>query len=151
MKKAQPADLFLGILFMLLAAFWYYHASQFRIAERGIGSGGYPKFVSASLFFLGLILTVQSLIKGLSKLEIKIDRKAAVRQIIFFASTFAYIELLRYLGFIVITPLYLFFECWLFGYRKYISAAVMSIGLTAGLYIVFRMIFFVMLPEFRLF
>ena len=151
MKKAQHADLIMGVLFMLLAAFWFYQASLFRQPELGIGSGGYPKFVSAGLFFLGLVLTVQSLIKGLSKWEFKIDRKALLRQVIFFLATFAYIRLLRYLGFIVITPVYLFFQCWFFGYRKYITAAIMSIGLTAGLYVVFRMIFYVMLPEFRLF
>jgi hypothetical protein len=151
MKKAQHADLIMGVLFMLLAAFWFYHASQFRQVEFGIGAGGYPKFVSVGLFFLGLILTVQSIVKGFPKWEVNINWKAILRQVIFFVVTFAYIRLLRHLGFLIATPLYLFFQCWFFGYRKYVIAAIMSVGLTAGLYVVFRMIFFVMLPEFRLF
>jgi len=141
----------MGIFFMLLAAFWFYHASQMRQVELGIGPGGYPQFVSVGLFFLGLILAIQSLVKGFPKWELKIDWKSVLRQAIFFGVTLMYIRLMRYLGFVLLTPFYLFFQCWFFGYRKYLIAAIMSIGLTAGIFVVFRMIFFVMLPAFRLF
>ena len=151
MKKARPADLIMGIFFMLLAVFWYYQATKMVKVDLGIGPAGYPKFVSAGLFFLGLIVVVQTIFKGLPKWEFKLDRKALVRQVIFFGVTFLYIWLLRYLGFLIITPFYLFFQCWFFGYRKLIIAGIMSIGLTAGIYYVFRMIFLIMLPEFRLF
>ena len=151
MNKARHADLIMGILFMLLAAFWFYHANKMMKVELGIGPGGYPKFVSVGLFILGLLLTVQSIIKGLPKWEAKIDRKAALRLLIFVAVTFAYVRVMRVMGFIIMTPLYLFFACWFFGYRKYIIAAILSIGLTAGIHVIFRMIFLVMLPVFRLF
>ena len=151
MKKAQYADLIMGIFFMLLAAFWFYHASQMRQVELGIGPGGYPKFVSVGLFLLGLVLTVQTLIKGLPKWEAHINWKSLFRQFVFFAVTLAYIRLMRYMGFVLLTPFYLFFQCWFFGYRKYLIAAIMSVALTAGIFVVFRLIFFVMLPAFRLF
>ena len=151
MEKARHADLIMGIVFMALAAFWFYHASQMRQVELGIGPAGYPKFVSVGLFILGLILTVQSLIKGLPKWDVKVDWKGILRQVIFFAVSLAYIRFMRYLGFVALTPFYLFFLCWFFGYRRYVVAAIMSIGLTAGIFIVFRMIFHVMLPVFRLF
>jgi hypothetical protein len=151
MKKAQLADIIMGILFMALAVFWFMKANKMVKVEFGIGPGGYPKFISVGLFILALFMTVQSIRKGLPKLEIKIDRKALLRQIIFFAVTFAYIRLMRVMGFLILTPLYLFFQCWFFGYRKYIIAAIISIGLTAGIYYTFQMIFLIMLPRFRLF
>ena len=151
MEKARHADLIMGVVFMALAAFWFYHASQMRPVELGIGPAGYPKFVSVGLFVLGLVLIVQSLIKGLPKWEAKVDFKAILRQVVFFAVSLVYIRSMRYLGFAVLTPFYLFFMCWFFGYRKYIIAAIMSVGLTAAIFIVFRMIFHVLLPVFRLF
>lgn len=151
MKKAQHADLIMGIVFVLFSAFWFYQASQFRRPELGIGSGGYPQFVSAGLFILGIVLVIQSLVKGLPKWEYKLDKKALLRQFIFFAVTLVYVRFMRYAGFLLLTPLYLFFQCWFFGYRKYVLAGIISIGFTAGIWIVFRMIFFVMLPDFRLF
>jgi len=140
-----------GIFLMLLSAYWFFQANKMLKVDLGIGPGGYPKFVSVGLFFLGLVLFVQSVIKGLPRWEGKFDRKAALRLIIFVVVTFVYVRSMRYLGFILTTPLYLFFGSWFFGYRKYLIAAVMSIGVTAGIYVVFRIIFMVMLPTFRLF
>ena len=151
MKETRLADLITGILLMLLSAFWFFQANKMMKVELGIGPGDYPKFAAAGLFFLGLILAAQSVSKGLPGREGKIDRRAARRLIIFVVVSFVYVRLMRFLGFILLTPPYLFFGSWFFGYRKYIIAAIVSIGVTAGIYIVFRMIFQVMLPEFRLF
>jgi len=151
MKKTQLSDLIMGIVLLLLAAFWYFQATKMTKVELGIGPGGYPKFISVCLFLLALILIVQTVRKGLPKWEGKINRKELARQVIFFVSTFAYIHFMSILGFLLLTPLYLFFQCWFFGYRKYIVAGIMSIGLTAGTYYVFQMIFHIMLPSFRLF
>ena len=151
MKETRHADLVTGVLLMLLAAFWFYHANKMLKVELGIGPGGYPKFVAVCFFFLGFVLSLQSVIRKLPKWEVSIDRKAASRLLIFVAATFVYVWMLKILGFNLLTPLYLFFGSWFFGYRKYLIAAIMSIGLTAGIHIVFRVIFMVMLPEFRLF
>ena len=151
MKKAQFADLIMGVVLMLLSAFWYFQATRMTKVELGIGPGGYPKFVSVCLFLLALILTVQTVRKGIAKREEKINRKEFSRQIIFFVLSFSYIHFMSSMGFILLTPPYLFFLCWFFGYRKYIVAGIISIGLTAGVYYVFQTIFHIMLPAFRLF
>ena len=140
-----------GILLMLLAAYWFYVANGMTKVEFGIGPGGYPMFVSAGLFVVGLILTLQSVIQGLPKPKGKIDRKTALRVVIFVVITFLYVRLLRPLGFVLLTPPYLFFACCFFKYRRKIVAGIASIVVTAILYIVFRMIFYVPLPVFRLF
>ena len=151
MKETRLADLVTGILLMLLSAFWFFQADKMLKVELGIGPGDYPKIVSVGLFLLGLVLAVQSVIRGLPKWEGKIEKKAALRFLIFTVVTFVYARSMKYLGFTLVTPLYLFFGIWFFGYRKYIIAAITSIGVTAGIYVVFRIIFQVMLPQFRLF
>jgi len=151
MKKPAFADMVTGIFLMLLSVYWFFEANKMMTIELGLGPGDYPKFVSTGLFILGLILTIQSVIKGLPKPDFKIDKKAILRLIIFVTATIAYVQLLRTLGFILLTPFYLFFGCWFFGYRRRVIAAIASVGVTAFVFIVFRMIFLVILPQFRLF
>ena len=151
MKKTAFIDMVTGIFFMLLSVYWFVQANKMIKLEFGLGPGAYPKVVATGLFILGLILTIQSVIKGFPRPEGKIDRKAMLRLIIFVAITIVYIQLMKPLGFLLTTPPYLFFGCWFFGYRKRVIAAIASIGLTAAIYVVFRMIFLVILPEFRLF
>ena len=151
MGKTRFADMVTGMVLMLLAAYWFYEANKMLKVDLGIGPGGYPKFAAVGLFFLGFLLSLQSVIKGLPKPEGKIDRKALLRVIIFVAVTVVYVVAMKEVGFLLLTPPYLFFACWFFGYRKKVSAALTSIGVTAAVYLIFRMIFYVPLPVFRLF
>ena len=151
MNKTRFADMVTGILLMSLAVYWFSQASKMMKVELGLGPGGYPMFVSACLFFLGMLLTLQSVIKGLPKPEGNIDRKAVLRAVIFIVVTFVYVRAMRHMGFLLLTPPYVFFACWFFHYRKKLVVIFTSIGITAVIFIVFRIIFFIPLPVFRLF
>ena len=151
MKKTLFVDMVTGIVIMLVAAYWFYEANKMAKVDIGIGPGGYPMFVSSCFFFLGLILFLLNIIKGLPKPAGKIDRKAMLRTVIFVTVTVVYVWTMKYLGFLLLSPLYLFFSCCFFGYRKKLVAAIASVGVTAVVYIIFRIIFFVSLPVFRLF
>ena len=150
MKKTLFVDMVTGIVLMLVSAYWFYDATRMMKVDLGIGPAGYPKFVSVCLFLLALILTVQSVIRGLPKPAGKIDRKVMLRLVIFVAATVVYTQAMQYLGFLLLTPFYLFFACWFFRYRKLVTAAIASIAVTGVLYVIFGMLFFVALPEFRL-
>ena len=151
MGKTRFVDMITGMVIMLLSAYWFFEANKMLKVDLGIGPGGYPKFVASCLFLLGLLLTLQGVIKGLPKPEGKIDRKALLRVIIFVAVTIVYVVAMKEMGFLLLTPPYLFFACWFFKYRKKIIAALTSIGVTAVVYIVFRIFFYIPLPVFRLF
>jgi hypothetical protein len=150
-KDTRFVDMMTGIVIMLICAYWFIEASRMMKVELGIGPGGYPMFASGGLFIMGLLLTIQNIIKGLPKPQGKIDRKGMLRMLFFVAVTFVYVWAMKYLGFLLLTPPYLFFALYFFMYRKKLIAAIISIGVTAVLFIVFRIIFFVALPDFRLF
>jgi hypothetical protein len=151
MKETRFADMVTAVAIMLLAAYWFFEANKMAAVEFGIGSGGYPKFVSAGFFFVGFLLLITSIRKGLPKPQVAIDKKALLRIVVFVAVTFVYVLAMRYLGFLLLTPLYLFFACCFFAYKRKVIAAVASVVVTAALYLVFAMIFYVPLPAFRLF
>lgn len=141
----------MGLLFVFLAIYWFVEAESMVKVDAGLGPGDYPRVVAVGLFVLGLILAASSLLEGLPRKAGAMDRKAALRLIVFVAVTVVYVQLMKPLGFVLTTPFYLFFGIWFFGYRKYVIAAVCSVGMTAAIHVVFRMIFQVMLPELRLF
>ena len=151
MKKTLFVDMMTGIVLMLVSAYWFIEASRMMKVDLGIGPGGYPMFVSAGLFLMGLILTIKSIKNGLPKPEGKIDWKVTKRIAIFVVASFFYVWAMRYLGFILLTPFFIFFACWFFQYKRKIVAAITSIAVTAVLFVVFRHFFFVPLPDFRLF
>jgi len=150
-KETRLADFIVGIVFMLLGVVWFYQANDMMKVDLGIGPGDYPKFIAIGLFSLGLLQAAKNAVKGLSINEIKINRKQLLRLVIFVVVSFLYVRLMDYLGFILLTPFYVFFACWFFGYRKYIIIVIASIATTALIHLVFRVLFLVMLPEFRLF
>ena len=153
-KETRLADFVMGGLFMALAVVWFVQANQMMKVERGIGPGEYPKIIAIGLFIVGFLQIAMNIsgIKGLRGLKIKVvDWKGLRRLAVYVAVTFVYVRLMNYLGFILLTPLYIFFACWFFGYRKHIINIIVSITTTAVIHLVFRVIFMVVLPEFRLF
>jgi hypothetical protein len=151
MKNTRLADFIMGLLLVSLAVFWFVEAESMLKVDVGLSPGDYPKVVATGLFIFGFLLTASSLIGGMPVKEGAVDRKAAFRLVVFVAATLIYVQAMRPLGFLLSTPFYLFFGTWFFGYRKHAIAAASSVGMTGAIYVVFRMIFLVMLPEFRLF
>jgi putative tricarboxylic transport membrane protein len=151
MKKTRRVDFGMGIGFMALAVFVFILAGQMMQVEKGIGPGDYPKVVAAGLFILGAILSADSFLRGFPPLTEKINWKAVRRLAVFIAVTLAYLWSMRFLGFAAATPFYLFFGIYFFGYRKPLTMILVSIGVTAAIYLIFRVLFLVMLPVFRLF
>jgi len=150
-KNTRFVDMATGVVIMSIAAFWFFEANKMVKVDLGIGPGGYPMFVASILFLLGFLQVVKNVTKGLPKPEGNINQKAIMRTVVFVAVTVLYVWLMRYLGYLVLTPIYFFFSCCWFSYRKKIVAAIASIGVTAVVYTIFRIIFLVPLPRFRLF
>ncbi|MDR2588086.1 MAG: tripartite tricarboxylate transporter TctB family protein [Spirochaetales bacterium] len=151
MKKTRRADFVMGLGFMAAAVCVFTLASDFLKVDRGIGPGDYPRVVAAGLFILGAILSVDSFVRGFPPIEEKFNFRAVLRLLVFIAASCAYLWLMSILGFNLVTPFFLFFGMYFFGYRKWLTMALVSVCVTAALYVIFRVIFLVMLPPFRLF
>lgn len=141
----------MGLGFMVLAVLVFITANGMMKAEKGIGPGDYPKVIAVGLFILGAILSIDSFLRGFPKITEKFDSKPIARMLIFLVVTIAFVQLLKFLGFLFLTPFYLFFGMYYFGYRKWRAMVLVSVLVTLCIHIIFREIFFVMLPVFRLF
>lgn len=149
-KDTRAADLGVGIGFIALGGIVIHLASQLQKMPRGIGPGGYPRVVAYMMILLGLIQAARVLAKGMPKFGFSVDRRQFALVAAAIAASFIYVYLVRYLGFLLLTPFLLFLVIMLFGYRKYLKAAVISVCVSTALYIVFAKIFMIFLPTFNL-
>ncbi len=157
MKENKVADFFIGIGIVVFGIVVFMLSSALPSAPTGLGSRGYPMFLAILLIVLGLTLALPIALKGELKGELKIqfsgfkDPHAVIKIAVCVAMSFLYVFLVARLGFLLLTPIYLFGLMMLFGYRKYVLASVVSILLPVGVFFLFTRVFYVFLPTFRLF
>jgi len=151
MKKNRFADLMIGVLMMALAVAVLLLSGSLAQAKVGLGPAGYPRAVAIIMLVLGLVMVVSTLIKGMPKLVWKPDRQMFLRVAGTVVISFVYLWLLNQIGFLFLTPFYLFALMWIFRYPNLKVAALASIGSSILIYLLFTKVFMVFLPEFTLF
>ena len=147
-KKA--ADFIISILLLILSAFLFLNASGMPSAEKGIGPGDYPMFICAVLFFLALLQLISVIIsaKGIPLIDFRaVNTRYLVRTLIMAALTFVYYKLMKPVGFLITTPLYLFASFMLFGYKRKVKGVVIALVFSVAVYILFSRVFMVFLPR----
>jgi len=154
----SKVDFFTGLGIMAVSVAVYSIAGKMPNAKIGIGPGEYPTVIAVVLFFLGIALSLQNIPwKGKAGKAAKDSSGKAIsfqmikRPFLMAIVVFAYIRGMFYLGFLLLTPFFLFFAIWFFGYRRYLRAAVISLVTTGIIYVVFYYGFQVLLPRFILF
>jgi len=153
MKESnKAADFWCGLLFIAIAVLFFVVSGGYPKSERGIGPGVYPGFVSVLLFVLGLIQVVRSVRNGnffrpdWSQVNWRQMGKVGV----FAVGTYVYALVVKYLGFLYLTPLYLYGAIRLFGYMKRRKAVAISIVMVVAVWFLFTKAFKVVLPTFTL-
>lgn len=151
MKETKRVDLFTGVVLMLVSVGVWILTAKLPMPKRGIGPGSYPRVVAGMLFFLGLILSLTN-IKGVFKKAAEpINWNHLGRAALLAVMSLAYVSLLKTLGLPLLTPFFLFAVILLFGYKRWKMAALVSIGTTAVIFILFNIVFMVFLPVGRIF
>ncbi|MGN0906093.1 MAG: tripartite tricarboxylate transporter TctB family protein [Bullifex sp.] len=146
----KAADFIISIVLLVMSAFLFMNAMKMPSAEKGIGPGDYPKFICAVLFFLSLVqlVSVIASVKGIPLIDFKqINTRYLLRALIMVAATFVYYKLMKPVGFLIMTPLYLFGSFMLFGYKKKVKGAVIAIVFSVAVYLLFTKVFMVFLPR----
>lgn len=147
-KKA--ADFWISILIIAISIIFFITANAMPKSDRGIGPGDYPKVICSVLFVLGVVQLITVLIKskGLPLIDFKtINRRYLLRAFIMLLMTVLYYKLMKSIGFLITTPIYLFASFMLFGYKKKIKAAIIAIVFSVVVYFLFTKVFLVILPR----
>ena len=153
MKKKITADFWFGLGAVLFGIFVLVQAKKLPQAKMGIGPGDYPAFVAIVIISLGLIQAVKALLTNNSSAQTReaFDAQRAKKVFLLVAGTFAYVFLMKYVGFLLLSPFFLLFLFWMFVYSNRRKAIVISITVSVVLYFLFMYAFQVLLPRFSLF
>jgi len=152
MKKDtnKAADLCISLLVIAISIIFLIEARGMQKSARGIGSGDYPGIICVVLIVMGVVQAVKVVVlcKGLPVIDLsRVNVRFLVRALIMVIGTYVYYKMLKPVGFLLTTPLYLFGASMLFGYRKKIKAAVISILFSTAVYFLFVKVFLVILPR----
>ena len=146
-------DFFVGVFLIILFAGVYYMTGKMPQKDLGLGPGDYPRVIVSLLGLFGVLLSVQSVLKIRKKEDKeKMFEKGEILQVFYLIVCVAvYLTILPFLGFIFLTPAFMFIMMLIFGLRKWIKMIIISLVTTIIIYVLFDRFFLVLLPEFSLF
>ncbi len=152
MKDTKFSDFTAGIALAILGGIIFTTANSLPKAQLGLGSGGYPKVISIVLIILGILQAINVVItQGFPKFTVgKIDKASFLPSFLAIVATFAYVILLKHIGFVILTPIYMVGMMRIFAYKKIINSIIISLITTAFIYFLFVKIFMIFLPSFSL-
>ena len=151
MKNTEKAaDFWIAVAGMIISIVLYKNASAMPKAARGIGPGDYPKIICTVLIVLCAVQIIRILAecRGFPLIDFQsINGKYILRAFLMILLSWVYYSLLKKVGFLILTPIYLYASFILFGYRKWIRGIFYSVAFSATVYFLFVKVFLVLLPK----
>jgi len=132
----KVGSIFVSLIFMIFASVIFVQAQALGPGVGGdVGAGFFPRVISVMTIVCGIVVIVQELKKNSPEMILNAQAKIALG---LGAITFAYVYLMNLIGFVIITPIFIFGFLFLLQQRRIISMVLFSVALTAGVYLVFR-------------
>ncbi len=143
------ADCISGAGVTAIAVLVYYEASKFPEAAKGLGAGGFPKFIAVCLGIFGILLMITSYLKWKKNKEQEknvLTLNGLIGAAMIAVTFWMYIILVKPLGYIAATSLFSAILMIIYGERKWIRLIVVCVGFSVIAFFLFRNVFYVMLP-----
>ena len=146
----KAADFWIAVGVLFVSIFLFINADKMPKSARGIGPGDYPKIICIVLIILCGLQIIRLLFecKGLPLIDFKkINLVYLGRAFAMILLSWLYYTFLKQIGFLILTPIYLFISFILFGYRKWIRGIIYSVAFSTAVYFLFVKVFLVLLPK----
>ncbi len=137
-------DIVLSLFFITLAVLLYRSTASFPKSAL-FTTAVYIKFLA---YALGIAGFVQFIVSLMSDVSIKVVfAKNPKKFFILILSLIVYVWIMRYIGFIISTLIFLPVTMRYMGYEKFRKSIIISAGITLFVYVLFVQIFEIQLPE----
>jgi hypothetical protein len=144
----KRADLFVGLLILFLSAMMFVLTQRFvGQAYTGYGPDRFPRFLALVWGVLGLCLIVNALRGKFIEEEMRITAFGLKRVGMVLAITVAVLISMKWLGFLLASVVYIFVIMSYLGERSWLGRSAASVGISLGVYLIFRYVMVVPLPE----
>jgi putative tricarboxylic transport membrane protein len=144
-EMAKVNRLFSGVMILLALAFYFMSNSLSEDAAK------WPQFFTILLIILSIGLIVDTVIKPnreqveKEEKEVKPVKDRSVLYTIII--TFAYLLLMNFIGFLLLTPIYVFVLLWVINYRNTTRLIALSISTTIVITVIFQFLLNVPIPQ----
>ena len=148
-------EIYFGIALMLLSGLFFGLTFRFPKQTLAIAPSLFPRVISAGLFIVAALLTLQgvrAISKGHREKSAKIRSDIPLARLLpLIGISFIYTRILEPVGYVVSTPFFIAGAMVLFNEKRWKRIVLVSVVTTVILYFLFRTIFRVPLPRFSLF
>ncbi len=110
-------------------------------------SGAYPRYIALTVIILTTIQLVSTLRSKKDPDLLPLDPAGLKRASVVFVGSLVYILLMGIVGFFVMTAIYLLVMLWLFEVRKLSTMAIVTVSMVVFIYVGFKVLFGVPVPE----
>lgn len=143
--KVKWLDLFLGILSIVLLTIVFVLSASFpKPHEAQLGAAVFPRIVALVLAVVGVYILVRAMGK---KSDAAVDINNAQKVLLTFFILLLYGLFLKKVGFVILTPVFIAALLFLMKFSNVVTNLLTSILTTAGIYIIFKVLLSVPLPE----
>jgi len=148
----KKADIFVGLLIFFISAALFVMTQQFvGKVYTGYGPDRFPRFLAIIWSILGIILIINAVRNKIFEEDMKITAYGLVRVSAVLGLTIAALIAMNYIGFIPATMAYIFLIMSYLKEKSWTGRVITSIGVTMGIYLIFKYVMVIPLPEFILF
>ncbi|MCC8025958.1 MAG: tripartite tricarboxylate transporter TctB family protein [Clostridium sp.] len=147
MKKIANA---IACIFIAVSLYAFFTARTFPPGSNGaLGPGFFPQVLAVLVIFLSVLELIGSRNAEIpqEQQEVTLFRKENLKVWLSVAAVIVYIWTLKYIGFKIMTPIYLFIMLFFFKVRNKLVLAGVPLGITILLYYVFSVLLHVQLPR----
>lgn len=151
MFNRKYLDIAVSIFFIVLSALLYGSADTINQAVSQASTDSTSTYVDTLAIVLAIaggIELVTSILSSPSTIEFTKNPK---KFILLMISLIVYVWIMKYIGFIVATLVFLPITMQLMGYKSIIKSVIISIGITFFVYLLFEVGFEILLPESMIF
>ncbi len=150
-------EIILSIILIIVAIIVFALTFQFPHQTVALAPTAFPRFISASLMILSIVLLGQGIsgiskgTSGQKKEKLKYNKAFILKLILMIFLAFLYTRVIGKIGYLLATPPFIAGNMLLFKERRIVWISGMSLVTTVLLYFLFRMIFKIPIPRFSLF
>jgi putative tricarboxylic transport membrane protein len=148
----KKADILVGLLILFISASVFVMTQKFvGKVYTGYGPDRFPRFLAFIWSILGIMLIINALRNKYLEEEMRITTFGLVRMSVVLALTIAALIAMNIIGFIPATMLYIFSIMSYLKERSWLGRCLTSVAVTVSVYLIFRYVMVIPLPEFSLF
>lgn len=140
LKSNQAIGVVLSLVFIALLIYLFLSPWVFRKLSDGFYLGFFPVASVVLLLLLSLTLTFDRHRKETPDDLRTLTVKSFLGVLVLGGGCLVYFEVMRRIGFLVITPIFLLIPIYILGLRRWWRCIMWAVVLTAAVYIIFRVI-----------